>query len=310
MEPLQLVAVTATFVAVLVGAAATLSLVLERRRVGRTLRSLPTAELTADDLRQRTLAIPVVDRLLRPAGDRLLNGVRRLTPVAQLERFQEKLVLAGRPPGWDPARLAAIRLIGRIVVPVLVWLALQVTGLGQLEVVLAAAGSGLMMHLGPDVLLDGMIRRRQDQIQVALPDTIDLLTITVEAGLGFDASLDRVGRTTGGPLGVELRQVVQDVQLGRPRNEALRAMSDRIGLPDVRTLVSSIVQAEQFGITIGSVLRSQSEELREKRRQRAEEYAQKIPVRILFPLIFFILPSVFVVVVGPGGIQIADQFGG
>lgn len=305
-----IIGISATFAAVLVAGAAGASMALERRRVSKTLRALPTAQLTAGDLRQRTLAIPVVDRLFRPAGNRLFNLVRRMTPVGQLERFEEKLVLAGRPAGWDPARLAAIRLIGRIAAPVIVYFALLPTDLSQFRIVLAAAFAALALHLGPDVILDGMIRRRQLEIQVALPDTIDLMTITVEAGLGFDGALDRVGRTSGGELGVELRQVVQDIQLGRPRSEALRAMSDRIGLPEVRTLTSSIVQAEQFGITIGTVLRSQSDELREKRRQRAEEHAQKIPVKILFPLIFFILPSVFIVTVGPGAIQIMDQFAG
>jgi tight adherence protein C len=303
-----IIGVTATFLAVTLGALALVSLALERRRVSRTLRTLPSTELSADDLRQRTLAIPAVDRLVRPAANRVLAGVRRLTPVAQLERFEEKLVLAGRPVSWDPARLAAVRLIGRVAVPPLVFLALLPTNLGQLQSLLVGLAAGLMMHLAPDVLLDGMIRRRQEEIQVALPDTIDLLTITVEAGLGFDAALDRVGRTSGGPLGVEMRQVVQDIQLGRPRSHALRGMSNRVGLSDVRTLVSSIIQSEQFGITMGTVLRSQADELREKRRQRAEEEAQKVPVKILVPLIFFILPSVFVVIVGPGAIQIAEQF--
>lgn len=309
MDQWLLTALLATFAAVFVGGAAGVSMALERRRIGKTLRALPTGDLDADDLRQRTLAIPAVDRLLRPVGDRLFGGVRRLTPVGELRRYEEKLVLAGRPHGWDPARLAAIRLIGRVAAPIVVFLFLRGSDLSQVQVLLSALTAGFLLHLGPDVILDGMIRRRQEEIQTALPDTIDLLTITVEAGLGFDAALDRVGRTTGGSLGAELRQVVQDIQLGRPRGEALRGMAERVGLPELRTLTSSIVQAEQFGITTGTVLRSQSDELREKRRQRAEEHAQRIPVKILFPLIFFILPSVFIVIAGPGGIQIAESFG-
>lgn len=308
MDPLVL-AVLATFSAVVVGGSVVVSTALERRRVSRTLRALPTSELRPDDLRSRTLAIPVVDRLLRPLGQRLAEAVRRMTPVAQLERFDEKLTRAGRPAGWDPARLAAIRLVGRVVVPVVVYFGLTAIDLGQAQAVLFAIMAGAGMHIGPDALLDNMIGKRQDEIQAALPDTIDLMTITVEAGLGFDAALDRVARSTEGALGDELRRTTRDMQLGRRRSEALRGWADRVNLPELRTLVSSLVQAEQFGITMGDVLRSQATELRERRRQRAEEHAQKMPVKILVPLIFLILPAMFVVLIGPGAMELMQQFG-
>lgn len=308
MDPLFL-AVISVFGAVLVGSTALVSQTMERRRVSRTLRALPTSELDPDDLRGRTLARPVVERLLRPLGSRATDIVRRMTPIGQLERFDEKLTRAGRPDGWDPARLAAIRLAGRIVLPILVYILLGVADVGFLQRLVLAGFAGFAMHIGPDALLDGMIRKRQAEVSIALPDTIDLLTITVEAGLGFDAALDRVSRSTEGALGDELRRLVRDMQLGRPRSEALRAWADRVNLPELRTLVSSLVQAEQFGITMGDVLRSQAAELRERRRQRAEEHAQKIPVKILFPLIFLILPAMFVVLVGPGVLDIIEVFG-
>lgn len=304
-----LVAVAATFGAVLIGGAALISRALERRRVSQTLRALPTSELQPDHLRDRTLAIPVVDRLLRPLGERLLGLVRRLTPVGQLERFEEKLRHAGNPPGWDAARLAAIRLVGRIVVPIGTYLALAASGMDQARAIVIALVSGVLLHIGPDALLDNMIGKRQDEIRIQLPDTIDLMTITVEAGLGFDAAMDRVGRSTEGALGEELRRTVRDMQLGRPRSEALRALADRVNLPELRNLVSSLIQGEQFGITIGEVLRSQAAELRERRRHRAEEHAQKMPVKILLPLIFMIMPAMFVVLLGPGIIQLMEQFG-
>lgn len=303
-----LVAVAATFAAVAVGGTALVSQVIERRRVTRTLKALPTSELHPDDLRDRTLAIPVVDRLLRPVGERLLDTIRRMTPVGQLERFEEKLVRAGRPEGWDAARLAALRFVGRLVVPVVVYFLMLAVGLGTLQAIVLGLVGGVMMHIGPDALLDNMIGKRQDEIRSALPDTIDLMTITVEAGLGFDAALDRVSRSTEGALGDELRRTVRDMSLGRPRSEALRAWADRVNLPELRGLVSSLIQAEQFGITIGDVLRSQADELRERRRQRAEEHAQKMPVKILLPLIFLILPSMFVVLVGPGVLELMEAF--
>ena len=307
MDPL-LLAIVATFGAVLLGASAAASIALDRRQVHRTLRTLPTAELQPEDLRERTLAIPAVERLFRPTVRRALDAVRRLTPVAQLERFAEKLERAGQPDGWDPSRLAAIRLLGRVIAPVVVFVLFAGMGTAPLRAIAMAVLAGAMFHLGPDVLLDGMIKRRQELVQTALPDTIDLLTITVEAGLGFDAALERVARTTDGPLGEELYRAVREVQLGRPRAEALRGLADRTDIPEVRTLVSALVQAEQFGITIGTVLRTQAGVIREQRRQRAEEHAQKIPIKVLFPLIFCILPTLFIVLMGPGAIQLADQF--
>ncbi len=304
-----MVTLAATFGAVLIGGTAAVSQALERRRVSRTLRALPTAELRPDDLRGRTLAIPAVERLVRPMGQRLYGMVRRMTPVGQLERFEEKLRRAGNPAGWDAARLAAIRLVGRVLVPVVLYFALAFSGMTTPRALVVALVSGLLVHIAPDALLDNMIGKRQEEIRIALPDTIDLLTITVEAGLGFDAAVDRVSRTTEGALGEELRRVVRDVQLGRPRAEALRQFADRVNLPELRSLVSALIQGEQFGITIGEVLRSQAAELRERRRHRAEEHAQKMPVKILLPLIYMIMPAMFVVLLGPGIIQLIDQFG-
>ena len=304
-----LVAVVSTFAAVLVAGSVVVSTALERRRVARTLRALPVPDVAPGDLRERTLAIPVFDRLVRPMGRRLTNLVRRATPVGQLERYDEKITRAGRPEGWDPARFAAIRLVGRIVVPIAVYFLTTAIGFGTGQALVMALLGGVAMHVGPDALLDNRGRLRQEEIQHALPDTIDLLTITVEAGLGFDAALDRVARSTDGALGEELRRTVRDMSLGRPRSEALRAWADRVNLPELRSLVSALVQAERFGITMGDVLRSQSDELRERRRQRAEEHAQKMPVKLLLPLIFLILPSMFIVLLGPGVIDLLEALG-
>lgn len=304
-----LIAVAATFGAVAVGGSVVAVEVIERRRIARTLRALPTSDLAPSDLRERTLAIPVFDRLVQPLGQRLFGVARRMTPVGQLERYDEKLLRAGRPAGWDPARLAALRLIGRIVGPVIVYFGMTAIGLGSLRAIVLALFAGLAMHIGPDALLDNKIRKRQEAIRAALPDTIDLMTITVEAGLGFDAALDRVARSSEGPLGEELRRTVRDMSLGRSRADALRGWADRVNLPELRSLVSALVQAEQFGITMGDVLRSQADELRERRRQRAEEHAQKMPVKILMPLIFLILPALFVVIIGPGALELMRAFG-
>jgi tight adherence protein C len=147
-------------------------------------------------------------------------------------------------------------------------------------------------------------------MQRELPDSLDLLTISVEAGLGFNAAVAQVARNTEGPLSEELSRVIQEMQIGLSRSQALRALAERTPLPELKEFVTAMVQADEFGIPIGKVLRVQSVEMRIKRRQRAEELAQKVPVKILMPLIFFILPTLFIVVMGPGVIAIMGSFEG
>jgi tight adherence protein C len=147
-------------------------------------------------------------------------------------------------------------------------------------------------------------------MQRALPDAIDLLTISVESGLGFDAAVAQVARNTEGPLAEEFARMLQEMQIGRGRSDALRSLAERTNLPDMRGFVSAMVQADAFGIPVGQVLRVQSSEIRVKRRQWAEEMAQKVPVKILVPLIFCILPTLFIAVLGPAGISIMDNFSG
>jgi len=149
---------------------------------------------------------------------------------------------------------------------------------------------------------------RSQRMQRELPDAIDLLTISVESGLGFDAALQQVARNTGGPLAEEFSRVLREMQIGQGRSQALRGLADRTNVADVRTFVSAMVQADAFGIPVGQVLRIQSQEIRVKRRQRAEEKAQQVPVKITIPLIFCILPCLFIAVMGPAVISIMDSF--
>jgi len=157
----------------------------------------------------------------------------------------------------------------------------------------------------PDLLLYNSGQRRQQQIPVILPDSLDMLTICVEAGLGFDASLAQVARNTKGPVAAEFSRVLQEMQIGKSRTEALRAMADRTTVPELQAFVSALVQSSEMGIPIAHVLREQAKEMRIRRRQRAEELAQKVPVKITFPLIFCLFPALMVVILGPGVIEIA-----
>jgi tight adherence protein C len=174
-------------------------------------------------------------------------------------------------------------------------------------VVVLVGGIGTLL---PGAMLDMKAKARQEGIRRALPDTMDLLTISVEAGLGFDAALGQVVRSTEGPLAQEIARMLQEMQVGMARADALRALAERNDVEELRGFVLAMVQAEQFGVSISKVLRSQAKVLRQKRRQRAEEKAMKVPVKILFPLIFCILPAMFVVLLGPGIIRVAQDFFG
>ena len=168
---------------------------------------------------------------------------------------------------------------------------------------------GIVGYFAPNMLIYQLGYNRSEQVRRDLPDALDLLTISVEAGLAFDAGLSQVARNTTGPLAEEFFRVLQEMQIGLGRSEAMRSLGERTDLPELRAFVTSMVQADAFGIPIAQVLRVQARELRIKRTQRAEELAQKVPVKILFPLIFCILPALFVVIIGPAAIQIFHSFG-
>lgn len=230
----------------------------------------------------------------------------RLSPAGIATTLQRRLDLAGNPSGWTPDRILAAKGLGLFILG----------GLGGLyglrAIGLLIAGAAVAATAGfflPDILLYNAGVKRQEKMQKALPDAFDLLTVCVEAGLGFDAALAQVARNTTGPLAAEFSRVLQEMQIGKSRSQALRAMTDRTTVPELRSFVSALVQAGELGITIADVLREQAKEMRLRRRQRAEEKAQKVPVKILFPLVFCLFPSMFIVIIGPGAISIVHLFG-
>jgi tight adherence protein C len=295
-----------TFLAVgLLGLAAYLS--SERRRRAVQLLEAQVGR-TVPVTREEDLSRSFVSRALVPFLGGLGSIGTRLTPIGMRKRIGRKVVLMGSPPGWDADKLAAIKVMGAITGVGLGWLsatALGREGLMYWSVILVMGGIGALL---PGAMLDIKARTRQELIRRALPDTMDLLTISVEAGLGFDAALAQVVRSTEGPLAQEVARMLQEMQVGVARADALRNVADRNDVDELRGFVLAMVQAEQFGVSIAKVLRSQAGQLRTKRRQRAEEKAMKIPVKILFPLIFCILPAMFVVLLGPGIIRVASQF--
>ena len=228
----------------------------------------------------------------------------RLSPAGITARLQRGLDLAGNPSRWNPDRILAVKGLGLVGLGVLG--ALNGAHRPALLIVFAAIGAAIGFFL-PDLLLYNAGLKRQARIQAVLPDAMDMLTICVEAGLGFDAALAQVARNTDGPLAADLSRTLQEMQIGKSRTEALHSLAERTTVPELRVFVSSLVQAGELGISVATVLREQSSEMRIRRRQRAEERAQKVPVKILFPLVTCLFPALFVVIIGPGVITIAHS---
>ncbi|MFD1214631.1 type II secretion system F family protein, partial [Arthrobacter sp. GCM10027362] len=214
--------------------------------------------------------------------------------------------LAGRPPAWPLPRVLALKplLAGACLVLGLVLLSGRPSGpLAML--VIAVTG---VAYFVPDLLLYSRGQERQAAIRLELPDTLDQMMIAVEAGLGFDAAMARAGENGKGPLAEELVRTLQDMRVGLSRKNAYRALGERTSVPDLRGFIRSVIQADAYGISISAVLRTQAQEMRLKRRQRAEEKAMQLPVKVLFPLMFCILPVLFIAVLGPTVLSIAASF--
>jgi tight adherence protein C len=284
------------------------SLVADRRQAYRTIRALRSFELKPTDLRNRELAEPARDRVWSPLYRAALALARRLTPVGAKQNIQRKLLMAGSPIGWDADRVLAAK-VGGLAAGILLGVLLVVgLPLPWAGVAVAFVAGCLLGYFAPNIVLLNLVQRRQTQIRRTLPDSIDLLTISVEAGLGFDAALAHVSRNTTGPLAEEFYRTLQEVQLGRSRSEAMRNLADRSSVPELSAFVLAMVQADVFGISVANVLRIQSREMRKKRRQLAEERAMKVPIKVLFPVLFCIFPALFVVILGPAIMRIAAAF--
>jgi tight adherence protein C len=250
---------------------------------------------------------PFADRVIEPLQRKALGIGRRISGADTADRIRRKLDLAGNPPGWTVDRVVSGKVLGAVV-GLVVGFGFSLM-LGSLMIkLLVVIGVTVAGFFGPNLYLYQRMHDRSERLQRDLPDAIDLLTISVESGLGFDAAVQQVARNTDGPLADELSRVLREMQIGQGRADALRAFGERTNVPDVRTFVGAMVQADSFGIPVAQVLRVQSSEIRVKRRQRAEEKAQQVPVKITIPLIFCILPTLFIAVMGPAVISILESF--
>jgi tight adherence protein C len=306
---LLLVGLPAIFVALLVGLATVTTITGERRQVHRSLAAVQAIHAVPNPM-QKELIKPFGERVLAPGMARLSKLGRRFTPRDQVARIRHRLELAGNPAAWDVDRIVAFKMLGLLVGTVLGLALPLVVGAGPLPMVGFGVLFAVAGYFGPNLALYQAGYKRREQMARELPDALDLLTISVEAGLAFDAAMSQVARNTTGPLADEFFRVLQEMQIGLGRSEAMRALGDRTDLAELRGFITAMVQADAFGIPIAQVLRVQAREMRVKRTQRAEELAQKVPVKILFPLIFCILPALFVVILGPAVIQIFNSFSG
>ena len=243
-------------------------------------------------------------QLTRPVGLGRSHAARRLLPAGYVEDLDRRLERAGVGARWTTDRYMAAKAVGMVVMFIVGAVAGVAIG-GSAGVILPIVGA-LGAWVVPDLQLSGRANEREKEIDLQLPDVLDQLTISIEAGLGFDAALARLVATTDGPVVDQLARVLQDVRLGLPREAALRGVAERTQSPDLRTFANAMAQAGKHGLPMASVLRAQALEAREKRKFRAEERAHKVPVKILVPLVLCVLPALFIVLIGPAIIRYQD----
>lgn len=269
----------------------------------RILRALARIETTVPDE-----VPPLKDRILRPMLHTLGAQFSRLTSSKGRERTQKDLGAVGMSGQWDEGEWKGLQYGLAILMGLLLFGFFSLLHASPLMRIEALVVGILIGYLFPRSWLKARTKQRQLEIEKKLPDVLDLLTVSVEAGLGFDAALLKVVEKQKGALAEEFLKVLQEIKMGRPRRDALRDLSKRNSVEDLGNVVASLVQADQLGISIGGVLRNQSIQIRQKHRQRAEEKAQKAPVKMMIPLVFFVFPSVFIVILGPAVIQIIQNF--
>jgi tight adherence protein C len=308
MIPVEIFALLASlFVA---GATMTLLVGLRAAREASTLdeeRLYPAARtLTLEDVE---LSQPFSERVIRPTIGAILGFLGRLAPQRNLQDIQRKLEIAGRPYGWSVADFLGLRLLAALVFGAMVFVLLLFGEMAVgMKLLLLIAFVALGFYL-PTAWLGWRINQRKSDILRALPDGLDMLNICVGAGLGFDAALSRISDRWTGPLSDEFNRVVTEIRLGKPRRQALLDLASRADVVEVENFVAAIVQASDLGVSIAKVLRTQAEQMRIIRRQRAEELARKATIKLLFPLVFLIFPAMLAVLLGPAVPQLIETLG-
>ncbi|MCH8990244.1 MAG: type II secretion system F family protein [Acidobacteria bacterium] len=272
-----------------------------RRSSSRRLASLQT--------RDEVLSTGISERAIAPVIEGLGKFALRFTPQGWVNKAQKKLVYAGMADRMDGNTWAAFRIMALIGVLVMFFVVQSAFGTPIQKLMLFGVLMGIGF-VGPEAILNRRIDERRKEMEKSLPDLIDLLVISVEAGLGFEAAMGRVTQAVPGELSREFTRTLQETRVGVSRHKALRALAERTDVDDLNAFVLALIQADQFGVSIARMLRVQADEMRVRRRQRAQEKAFAAPVKLVFPLVLCIFPSMFVVLLGPAAINIATVFGG
>ncbi|MGE5615236.1 MAG: type II secretion system F family protein [Bacillota bacterium] len=272
------------------------------------LRRLENIKQSKSGTEPEEFSQPLFSRVLRPMLDSMGKAMMKVTPGELVSSLEIKIAIAGNPGNLDVKGWINIQAMLSAGLPLITLLLSIKSGIpaGLLVIViLAEVGMGFVL---PGFILGKMVSARQKSIINSLPDFIDLLTISVEAGLGFDAALLKVVEKKPGPLASEFEKVLQEIKVGKQKKDALKDMARRLDIQDLTTFINATIQAEQFGIGIANVLRIQSRQMRMKRKQRAQERAMKVPVKMMIPMVVFIFPTLFIVLLGPVVIKLIEQF--
>ncbi len=248
------------------------------------------------------------ERVIKPVFENIGKAILKLAPREMISNMEEKIIMAGKPNNWGVNNwlgLQAFMIFGLPIIILILFLQLRMDIKNIILFVIATAMIGFLF---PNMLLNSKIRKRQTEVSKSLPDIMDILTVSVEAGLTFDSALLKVVEKMPGALAHEFDIVLQEMKVGKTKKDALYQMADRIGVQDLRSFVGSVVQADQLGVSLGRVLRIQSEQIRQNRKQRISEKAMKAPIKMLIPMVVFIFPTIFIVLLGPVVINLIDLF--
>jgi len=275
--------------------------------IGDRLSQFTERTMTLDELE---LQQPFSQRVLLPLMRTILGQLGKYGPKQSAERLKVSIQQAGNPANLTPVMFSGMRMALFILMLVIAGSVTFGQGMPASKALMYTAVGGVLGYLLPGMWLGRQIKQRKHNILKALPDALDLLTISVEAGLAFDLALTRVADKWDNELSKEFKRALTDTRLGRSRRDALKEMAQRTGVDDVQTFVAAIIQAEQLGVSIGKILRIQSDQMRIRRRQRAEEAAHKAPILMLIPMAFLIFPSLFVVILGPAVPKLMTSLGG
>lgn len=301
---------------VLVGAIAVVVFSLRRNTAGeeddplqeRLAEFIQRGDVTS--LEEIELSQPFSERVIVPVIRRVGEFSARFTPQKAIQDTARKLELAGNPWPIDAATFLAIRFILAVVLGgFLVAIVLISPPSNPNDNFMYIGGATFAGFYLPHLMLTSKITRRQKEIRKAMPDALDLLTICVEAGLGFDAAMSKVSEKWDNELSLALSRTIREIQLGKVRRDALKDMSDRLGIPEMTSFVAAIIQSEQLGVSMAKVLRIQSDQMRVKRRQRAEEEAHKAPIKMIIPMALLIFPSIMIIILTPAALQIMESLG-